>query len=41
MNIIDVSNNLDPDQAGHFVQPDLGPYCLQKFLGSKEKDYYN
>ena len=24
-----VSNILDPDQAGHFVGPDLGPNCLQ------------
>ena len=24
-----VSNNLDPDQGGHFVGPDLGPNCLQ------------
>ena len=23
-----VSNILDPDQAGHFVGPDLGPNCL-------------
>ena len=23
------SNNLDPDQARHFVRPDLGPHCLQ------------
>ena len=23
-----VSNNLDPDQARHFVGPDLGPNCL-------------
>ena len=25
-----VSNSLDPDQAAHFVGPDLGPNCLQK-----------
>ena len=25
-----VSNSLDPDQALHFVGPDLGPNCLQK-----------
>ena len=24
-----MSNNLDPDQAQHFVGPDLGPNCLQ------------
>ena len=26
-----VSNSLDPDQARHFVRPDLGPDCLQRF----------
>ena len=26
-----MSNSLDPDQAQHFVGPDLGPNCLQKF----------
>ena len=26
---IGVSNSLDPDQARHFVGPDLGPNCLQ------------
>ena len=26
---IRVSNSLDPDQARHFVGPDLGPNCLQ------------
>ena len=29
-NTIRVSNNLDPDQAQHFVNPDLGPICLQR-----------
>ena len=29
-NIIRVSNSLDPDQARHFVGPDLGPSCLQR-----------
>ena len=29
-NIIRVSNSLDPDQARHFVRPDLGPNCLQR-----------
>ena len=24
-----MSNSLDPDQARHFVGPDLGPNCLQ------------
>ena len=25
-----MSNRLDPDQARHFVGPDLGPNCFQK-----------
>ena len=25
-----VSNNLDPDQARHYVGPDMGPNCLQR-----------
>ena len=25
-----MSNNFDPDQARHFVGPDLGPNCLQR-----------
>ena len=25
-----MSNSLDPDQARHFVGPDLGPNCLQR-----------
>ena len=25
-----MSNRLDPDQAQHFVGPDLGPNCLQR-----------
>ena len=29
-NTIQVSNCLDPDQARHFVGPDLGPNCLQR-----------
>ena len=29
-NTIQVSNSLDPDQARHFVGPDLGPICLQR-----------
>ena len=24
------SNSLDPDQARHYVGPDLGPNCLQR-----------
>ena len=30
-NTIRVSNGLDPDQDRHFVGPDLGPNCLQRF----------
>ena len=26
-----LSHSLDPDQARHFVRPDLGPNCLQRF----------
>ena len=29
-NINMVSNSLDPDQARHFVGPDLGPNCFQR-----------
>ena len=29
-NTIRVTNSLDPDQARHFVGPDLGPNCLQR-----------
>ena len=30
-----VSNSLDPDQARHFVGPDLGPNCLQRSSAEK------
>ena len=29
-----VSNSLDPDQARHFVVPDLDPNCLQRVSDS-------
>ena len=29
-NTIRVSNSLHPDQARHFVEPDLDPNCFQK-----------
>ena len=29
-NAFEVSNSLDPDQARHFVGPDLGPNFLQR-----------
>ena len=31
LNIIRVSNSLDPDQVQDFFEPDLGPNCLQRF----------
>ena len=37
---IRVSNSLDPDQARHFVGPDLGPNCLQR-LSAETKDTPN
>ena len=33
---ISTSNSLDPDQARHFVGPDLGPNCLQR-LSAEDK----
>ena len=35
-----MSNNLDPDQARHFVGPDLGPNCLQ-LISADNKVHYN
>ena len=32
MNTSRVSNSLDPDQARHYVGPDLGPNGLQMLL---------
>ena len=29
LSLVSVSNNLDPDQAGHIVRLDLSPNCLQ------------
>ena len=31
-NTFRVSNSLDPDQAWHFVRPDMGPDSLQMLL---------
>ena len=31
-----MSNSLDPDQARHYVGPDLGQNCLQR-LGADDK----
>ena len=33
-----MTNNLDPDHAQHFVGPDLGPNCLQKFSADDTRD---
>ena len=38
-NTIRVSNSLDPDQARHFVGPDLGPNCLQR-LSADDKCHH-
>ena len=32
-----MSNNLDPDQAGHFFGPDLGPNCSQRLSADDTK----
>ena len=34
-NNIRVSNSLDPDQARHFVGPDLGPKCFKRLSADK------
>ena len=34
-----MSNNLDPDQARHFVGPILGPNCLQKLSALDTRKY--
>ena len=38
-NTIRVSNSLDPDQAWHFVEPDLGPNHLQK-LSADDRSHH-
>ena len=40
MNTISVSNSLDPDQARHFVGPDLGPNCLQRLSADDKSLHY-
>ena len=32
-----MSSSLDPDQARHFVWPDLGPNCLQRLSADDRK----
>ena len=39
-NTIRVSNSLDPDQARHFVRPDLGPNCLQRLSADDKLCHY-
>ena len=34
-----MSNSLDPDQARHFVWPDLGPNCLQSFISTDDTSW--
>ena len=36
-NTIKVSNSLNPDQARHFVGPDLDPNCLQRLSADDTK----
>ena len=38
-NTIRVSNSFDPDQAGHFVGPDLDTNCLQ-MLSADDKSHH-
>ena len=35
---ISVSNSFDPDQARHYVGPDLGPNCLQRLSADHAAD---
>ena len=37
MNIISMSNGLDPDLELHIVGSDLGPNCLQRLLADDKK----
>ena len=36
--MIRVSYSLNPDQARHFVRPDLGPNCFAKVLSRRHKE---
>ena len=43
-NTIRASNSFDPDQARHFVGPDLGPNCLQRLSAdhtSKQRAWFS
>ena len=33
-----MSNSLDPDEAQHFIGPDLGLTCLQRFSADEIAD---
>ena len=35
-----MSNRLDPDQARHFVEPDLGPNCLQRLSANTSRNFF-
>ena len=37
---ITVSNGLDPDQARHFVGPDLSPNCLQRLSADDKSRHW-
>ena len=42
-NATGMSNSLDPDQARHFIGPDLGPNCLHRLsarLGIMGNEFY-
>ena len=34
-----MSNSLDPDQVQHFVGPDLGPICFQRFSADSKSHH--
>ena len=36
-----MSNSLDPNQARHFVRPDLVPNCLQTLSADETNSFYN
>ena len=36
-----MSYSLDPDQARHFVGPDLGPNCLQRLSADNTRLFQN
>ena len=39
-NTISVPNGLDPNQARHFVGPDLGPKCMQRLSADDKSRRY-